>query len=139
MASRLTEDAFEIRPSTIVGAGMGLFARVPIAIEDTIGHYTGELITYDELANGRFAGSDYLLGLTSKWLIAGEGPKSNYTRFINHNTDANAYLIVSTRWKTARFEAIRAIEPGEEIFFDYGELYWAARPDCGPANYAHER
>jgi len=108
MGTRWTEQAFSIAPSTIPGAGLGLFAQVPIAIEDTIGYYTGELITYDALAAGRFAGSDYLLGLTSKWLIAGEGPKANYTRFINHSDAPNAFLIVSTRWKTARFEAIRA-------------------------------
>lgn len=115
---------FEVCPSTIPGAGQGLFARVPIGIEETIGFYTGELITYEELAAGRFSGSDYLLGLTSKWLIAGEGPKANYTRYINHSSDPNLLLTVSTRWKTARFESIRAIEPGEELFFDYGELYW---------------
>ena len=33
-------------------------------------------------------------------------------------------LVVSSRWKTARFQALRDIEPGEEIFFDYGEDYW---------------
>ena len=126
MGTRWTEQAFSIAPSTIPGAGLGLFAQVPIAIEDTIGYYTGELITYDALAAGRFAGSDYLLGLTSKWLIAGEGPKANYTRFINHSDAPNAFLIVSPRWKTARFEAIKAIAPGEEVFFDYGALYWRA-------------
>ena len=118
--------AFEVRPSTIEGAGLGLFARERIELEDTIGSYTGELITYDELAAGRFAGSDYLLGLTQKHLIAGEGPKANYTRYINHSSAPNAFLIISTRWKTARFEAIRPIEPGEEIYFDYGEAYWSA-------------
>lgn len=120
------EAAFEVRASTIPGAGLGLFARQAIGIEDTIGHYTGELITYGQLAAGCFAGSDYLLGLTSKWLLVGEGPKSNHTRYINHSERPNAFLIVSTRWKTARFEAIRGIAPGEEIFFDYGELYWKA-------------
>lgn len=126
MNTRWTEAAFAVGPSTIPGAGLGLFARVPIEIEDTIGCYTGVLITYDELAAGRFSGSDYLLGLTSKWLIAGEGPDANYTRYINHSKNPNAFLIVSTRWKTARFEAIKTIQPGEEIFFDYGNAYWEA-------------
>lgn len=126
MGIRWPENAFYVAPSTLPDAGMGLFTRVPIAVEDTVGHYTGELITYDELASGRFSGSDYLLGLTAKWLIAGEGPKANYTRFINHSDRPNVFLIISTRWKTARFEAIRAIAPGEEIFFDYGESYWEA-------------
>jgi SET domain-containing protein len=32
--------------------------------------------------------------------------------------------VVSTRWKTARFEALRRILPGEELFFNYGDDYW---------------
>ncbi len=113
-------------PSTIAGAGQGLFTRIRIPVEATIGYYTGECITYEELAAGRFAGSDYLLGLTSKWLIAGEGPKANHTRYINHSAEPNALPVISNRWKTARIVAIRDIEPGEEIFFDYGEAYWEA-------------
>jgi hypothetical protein len=122
----LGPEDFEVRPSTISGAGDGLFTRVSINEEETIGFYTGELITYDELANGRFSGSDYLLGLTRRWLIAGEGPKAGYTRYINHHSEPNALLITSTRWKTARFVATRTIAAGEEIFFNYGELYWEA-------------
>lgn len=117
-------EAFEVRASTIPGAGLGLFARVPIAIEDSIGRYTGESITMEELEAGRFAGSDYILAVTRRHLIVAEGPKANYTRYINHSRDPNAWLVVSNRWKSARFEAVKAIEPGEEIFFDYGELYW---------------
>lgn len=123
---RFSSADFEIRTSTLPGAGKGLFTRVPIGEEETIGFYTGELITYEELAKGRFSGSDYLLGLTRHWLIAGEGPKAGYTRYINHHAEPNALLITSTRWKTARFVATRDIAPGEEIFFDYGELYWEA-------------
>lgn len=125
---------FEVRPSGIPGAGLGLFARVRIAVEDTIGRYTGELITMDELEAGRFAGSDYILAVTSRDLIVAEGPKANYTRYINHSASPNAFLVVSSRWKTGRFEAIRPISPGEEIFFDYGDVYWkhAARPAASP-------
>lgn len=120
--------AFSVRPSTIPGAGLGLFAEVAFEEDDSLGAYTGELITDDDLAAGRFSGSDYLLAVTNRHLIAGEGPRANHTRYINHSTRPNALLIVSTRWKTARFVATRHIEPGEEIFFDYGELYWANAP-----------
>jgi len=119
-------DAFEVKPSTIAGAGLGLFARCRIEVEDTIGWYTGERITWDELRAGVYSGSDYILALTSKHLIVGEGERANYTRYINHSDAPNAFLVVSTRWKTARFEAIRVIEPGEEVFFNYGEDYWEA-------------
>lgn len=121
-----TADDFEIRESTIPGAGLGLFAKVPIEIEETIGRYTGEIITWDELLAGKYSGSDYIMALTSKLLIVGEGPSANYTRYVNHSTSPNAFLIVSTRWKTARLEAIKPIAPGDEIFFNYGEEYWAA-------------
>jgi SET domain-containing protein len=57
-------------------------------------------------------------------IILGEGPKANYTRYINHDDTPNAFLVVSSRWKTARFDALRDIKPGEEIFFNYGEDYW---------------
>ncbi|TVP78482.1 MAG: SET domain-containing protein-lysine N-methyltransferase, partial [Puniceicoccaceae bacterium] len=72
-----TESAFRIGPSTIPKAGQGLFALQPIEVGDTIGYYTGEIISADELNAGRFSGSDYLLFVTDKHIIVGEGPKAN--------------------------------------------------------------
>lgn len=43
---------------------------------------------------------------------------------MNHSSKPNVRLVVSVRWKTARFEAIRKIKSGEELFFDYGDEYW---------------
>jgi uncharacterized protein len=117
-------EAFAVRPSTIPGAGLGLFARRAFAEDDLLGRYTGEALTIAELAAGRFAGSDYLLAVSATHLIAGEGPRANHTRYINHRESPNALLETSARWRTAWFVATRAIEPGEEIFFDYGEAYW---------------
>ena len=119
-----TADAFAIRSSTIPLGGKGLFAAEDIREEDTIGYYTGEIITGDELEDGVYAESPYILWVANNHVIVGEGPRSNYTRYINHSKRPNAFLVVSTRWKTARFEAIKRIRPGEEIFFDYGEDYW---------------
>jgi SET domain-containing protein len=119
-----TADDFEIRTSTIEGAGMGLFARHAIGEEDTIGYYTGEVITEKEFHDPARPFSAYVMWVTRDHILVGEGPKANYTRYINHDDEPNAFLVVSSRWKTARFQALRDIKPGEEIFFDYGEDYW---------------
>ena len=119
-----TADDFEIRTSTIEGAGMGLFAKHAIGEEDTIGYYTGEVIAEKEFHNPDRPFSAYVMWVTKNHILVGEGPKANYTRYINHDDEPNAFLVVSSRWKTARFQALRDIEPGEEIFFDYGEDYW---------------
>lgn len=119
-----SEVDFEVRPSTIEGAGLGLFTKVPIAEEDTIGYYRGEIIDEAEFHRPDRPFSAYVLWVTRTHIIVGEGPKANYTRYINHSDKPNAFLVVSTRWKTARFEALRYIEPGEEVFFNYGDDYW---------------
>ena len=119
-----TADDFEIRTSTIEGAGMGLFARHAIGEKDTIGYYTGEVITEKEFHDPDRPFSAYVMWVTKDHILVGEGPKANYTRYINHDDEPNAFLVVSSRWKTARFQALRDIKPGEEIFFDYGEDYW---------------
>ena len=120
-----TADDFEIKSSTIKGAGMGLFSKVHIGLEETIGYYTGDIIDEDEFNSGRWSENKYILWVCKTHIIVGEGPRSNYTRYINHSKEnANAFLMVSTRWKTARFEAIADIKPGDEIFFDYGDYYW---------------
>lgn len=116
--------AFEIKTSTIEGAGQGLFTKELLAAEDTIGYYTGEVITEQEFHDPQRPFSAYLLWVCRSHIILGEGPKANYTRFINHSDEPNAFLTVSSRWKSARFEALRIIEPGEEIFFNYGDDYW---------------
>ncbi|MEM7791885.1 MAG: SET domain-containing protein-lysine N-methyltransferase [Verrucomicrobiota bacterium] len=119
-----TENDFEIRTSTIKGAGRGLFTKVRIRQEDTIGFYTGEIIDEKEFYNPDRPWSAYVLWVCRTHIIVGDGPKANYTRYINHSDKPNAFLIVSSRWKTARFEALRNIAPGEEIFFNYGDDYW---------------
>ncbi len=119
-----SHDDFSVRPSTVANAGLGLFAERHMYIEDTIGYYTGEVITAAQLDSGLYAGSNYILWVTCNHVIVGEGPRANYTRYINHSRKPNAFLIVSTRWKSARFEVIHDIKPGQEVFFNYGDEYW---------------
>jgi uncharacterized protein len=123
-----TADDFAIRTSTIEGAGRGLFARHRIEESDTIGYYTGAIIGEKEFYDPDRPFSAYVLWVSRNHIIVGEGPLANHTRYINHSDTPNAFLVTSTRWKTARFEALRTIEPGEEIFFNYGDDYWEEEP-----------
>lgn len=119
-----TETDFEVRASTIEDAGQGLFSKVRIQEEENIGYYTGEIIGEDEFHDPERPFSAYVLWICRTHIIVGDGPKANYTRYINHSDTPNVHLVVSSRWKTARFEALRTIDPGEELFFNYGEDYW---------------
>ena len=116
------ESDFEVRPSSIEGCGQGLFSRVKIGPGDTVGPYLGEQITDAQSEQPPYIDSHYLLWICRDCLIVGE----NYTRFINHSEEPNVQFVVSTRWKSARVEALCEIEPGEELFLDYGPDFWEA-------------
>lgn len=121
----LTEEDFEVKDSSIPGIGLGLFARVKVRKNDTIGYYTGKILTDRQANSNRYNTSRYLLWICTDHWIDGQGKGSNYTRYINHSEKPNAELVTSVRWKTARFRALKNIKPGQEIFFDYGEDYWS--------------
>ncbi len=123
----LLEEHFLVDDSGIHQAGKGLFSQVLINPGDTIGHYLGEMLTDEQVSQEPYINSDYILWLCTDHNIMAEGSLSNYTRYINHSTDPNSRFVVSTRWKTARVEAIKTILPGEEVFLDYGPAYWEAK------------
>lgn len=121
---RLTEEDFEVKRSTIKGAGKGLFARTTIRPEEHIGYYTGRILSDAEAESDPYVSSRYMVWVCKDCWIYGEGPEANYTRYINHSEKPNAELVTSSRWKTARIVALKRIRPGEEILFNYGEEYW---------------
>jgi SET domain-containing protein len=122
----LGEEDFEIKPSSIPGIGLGLFARRTIHEGDTIGPYTGKVITDAQAEREPYVSSHYILWVCRDCNIVAEGKRASYTRYINHSDRPNARFVVSTRWKTARVEAIKRIRTGEEIFLDYGPYFWDA-------------
>ncbi len=118
------QERFKIRKSSKRKAGKGLFARRKIRKGEHIGYYTGRILKEKQADREPFISSRYLLEICEDCYILGEGKGASFTRFINHSNKPNAQLVVSTRWKTARIEAIRKITEGEEIFYDYGDEYW---------------
>ncbi len=119
-----TEESFEVRRSSNPQRGSGVFALATVYKGETIGYYTGKILT-DAQANRRpHVDSRYLMYVCKDHWINAEGPLANYMRYVNHSGKPNAQLVTSSRWKTARIECTRTIRPGQEVFYDYGDEYW---------------
>jgi hypothetical protein len=101
-------------------SGLGLFAQKPIGKGTLITYYRGRLVTTaqaDEIANR------YLFEINSRWTIDGSG-RGNIARYINHSCRPNAETDV--RGHKIHIVAIRNIEPGDEITYNYGRNYFNA-------------
>jgi len=98
-------------------AGLGLFATAPIEPGEYI-EYVGEIIS-DQEANHR-KNNRYLFEINTKWTIDGSN-RANKARYINHSCHPNCESLV--QHKRVFVKAIRQIEPGEELTYDYGAEY----------------
>ena len=104
--------------------GLGLFATKPIKKGARIIRYFGPLLDSkkkeeDEIEN------KYLFELTNRWTIDGS-IRENFARYINHSCRPNAESDVKPRKRKIYIRAIKNIEPGEEINYDYGTDYFKA-------------
>lgn len=114
-SARLTLADFEVRASTVKAAGKGLFARTPISSGESLGFFTGKILTDRQAERVAPRLRKYLVPVCKDHVILGD----TKLRFINHSYRPNVRMLYSNRWKTARLEAIRRIRPGEEIFVEY--------------------
>ena len=109
---------FIIRPSPI--QGLGAFATERIVKGTRLIEYTGERMTPEE-ADRRYPDSDerhhtYLFAIDDDVVIdAAVG--GNEARFLNHSCEPNCDAVIDE--KRIFIEAIREIEPGEELTYDY--------------------
>jgi len=103
--------------------GLGLFAVKPIAKGAYIASYRGRRIpTAQAQARERRFGARYMFELNARWTIDGSS-RRNLGRYLNHSCAPNAEPLL--RAGKIVFVALRAIAPGEEIAYDYGEEYVA--------------
>ena len=101
--------------------GLGLFATKPIRRGDHIAAYRGRRISAEESARREARGARYMFELNSRWTIDGS-PRWNLARYINHSCEPNAKPV--GRNGGIVIVAVRRIEPGEEITYDYGREYF---------------
>ncbi len=110
---------FEVRPSSI--HGMGVFASRRIRKGTRIIEYTGERIPVKE-GDRRYGEDDsphphVLLFVVDQHTVIDAGVGGNEARFINHCCEPNCEAVVAQ--KRVYIEALRTIQAGEELTYDY--------------------
>src|SRR5215510_6029072 len=104
--------------------GLGLFATKPIKKGAKIIRYFGPLLDCRKKKDDAVE-NKYLFELNNRWTIDGSVRK-NIARYINHACRPNAESDVKPRKRKVIIRAIKNIEPGEEINYDYGTDYFKA-------------
>ena len=104
--------------------GLGLFATQPIKKGTKIVRYFGPLLDSKKKKDDAIE-NKYLFELNGRWTIDGS-VRENIARYINHACKPNAESDVKPRKRKVFIRAIRKIEPGEEINYDYGTDYFKA-------------
>ena len=104
--------------------GLGLFATRPIKKGTKIIRYFGPLLDCRKKKDDAIE-NKYLFELNNRWTIDGS-VRENIARYINHACKPNAESDVRPRKRKVFIRAIKNIEPGEEINYDYGTDYFKA-------------
>src|SRR6201994_4373891 len=104
--------------------GLGLFATKPIKKGEKIIRYFGPILDSKKKDEDAIE-NKYLFELNNRWTIDGS-VRENVARYINHSCKPNAESDVKPRKRKVFIRAIKNIEPGEEISYDYGTDYFKA-------------
>ncbi|MET0705501.1 MAG: SET domain-containing protein-lysine N-methyltransferase [Tardiphaga sp.] len=102
--------------------GLGLFATQPIKKGSKIIRYFGPMLDCKKEKDDAVE-NKYLFQITKRWTVDGSVRK-NIARYINHACKPNAESDVNTRKLKITIRAIKDIEPGQEINYDYGTEYY---------------
>ena len=104
--------------------GLGLFATRRIKKGTKIIRYFGPLLDSKKKKDDAIE-NKYLFELNNRWTIDGS-VRDNIARYINHACKPNAESDVRPRKRKVFIRAIKNIEPGDEISYDYGTDYFKA-------------
>jgi SET domain-containing protein len=101
--------------------GLGLFATAAIAAGAFIIEYRGRRIPNAQAHRLEARGHRYMFEIDRRWTLDGSS-RRNIARYANHSCRPNAESDLVRGRLILR--ALRDIEPGEEITYDYGKEYF---------------
>jgi SET domain-containing protein len=107
---------FEVRDSPI--HGRGAFANRKIEEGERIAEYVGQRMPWGDASEDPEDPHTFLFGLSDGDLVINAAIDGNDSRWINHSCDPNCEAVEER--KRVFIYALRDIEPGEELFYDYG-------------------
>ena len=127
MCHASAEQPFVARPSLIEGAGLGLFALREFRAGDVLLEYAGTVHrTRDAL---RERDKSYLMRLGEQTYVDARSHPHIMARYINDCRNAMLYNVRFDKRPAERralVVATRRIVEGDELFVDYGRIYWAS-------------
>ena len=97
--------------------GRGVFSTRPIRKGARIIEYTGQRVAWDDAPNDPATAHTFNFGLHNGLVISPD-IGGNDARWINHSCRPNCEAIEDERDRVFIY-ALRKIEPGEELFYDY--------------------
>lgn len=117
--------ALAVRESRIPGAGQGLFALETIPPDTVLAAYTGTALT--TVAAIRRADKSYLMRLGPQAYVDALDHPGVTARYINDCRNSALYNVRFDKqpesWR-ALVITTRRVEVGEELYVDYGRIYW---------------
>ena len=119
----------EVRASAV--HGLGVFAAQRIRKGTRVIEYLGERVSHEE-ADRRYEDKDAndnhtFLFIVDERTVIDAGVNGNEARFVNHACRPNCESVIENR--RVFIDALRTIEPGEELTYDY---QIAREPDDPP-------
>lgn len=102
--------------------GLGLFALKRIKKGSRIIRYIGPMLDTRKKKDDAVE-NKYLFEISGRWTIDGS-VRSNIARYANHSCRPNAESDVRPRKRKVFIRAIKNIEAGQEINYDYGTDYF---------------
>ena len=144
VGGRDAEDCVEVRAAG--NRGMGVFALEKLPEGSWIASYEGTVTTAAE-SEARYGHSttqaDYIFRVDDDVSIDAQN-STHFSRYFNHNFEqANLYAETNAEEVRVDFFALRDIEKGEELTFDYGVAFWLFRqppdPETDSRNFSDPR